>query len=476
MKTSSCLLLTTALLLLATACKSAMRPDQVAIGVAGTLTALPSPIPLTIQSPAPTVTPKSKAMPEMPGTAKPSAAPSELNSLAPQAMGNAPYPSAPLCADTGEVHDNSLFHTLWDSTRGCHYDHEHGQDPFSPEVAATFPGFDLQALIGDVGVGHTNPSSPMENTHKHGGFKWDVVLSHPTGCEGKEGAPTGVDAFVIQLHGFGNYAIEFEARIHSAVGLMRQCRTDNPVDYGYIFVNQFQDYGQRTSPYQGVILQYPDTPQPVYRAGLKPYFTVECIGGIPPCDKYPTRQSYLDRGRTESTWISEPDNLDGSGSPLFGLSFGVRDTYQVLDLRDQEYPFTFVWMCSSDGGLTYNPVACHFNNSTTQVVEFAGTIPTAWDNLAGFDTDPRVGRITADDYVTRFGDLNSACSVPGPDCHPIKMVEAFVGRYGSFIISEKFGTPNTPYFPERDIYFCGGLLCTEGAPGAAPSGWIGPTN
>ena len=45
-----------------------------------------------------------------------------------------------------------MFHSLWDSDRGCHYDHEHGQNPFTPEVAATFPGFDLRELIGGVGV------------------------------------------------------------------------------------------------------------------------------------------------------------------------------------------------------------------------------------------------------------------------------------------------------------------------------------
>src|SRR5215211_7556544 len=75
-----------------------------------------------------------------------------------EAGSNAPYPEAPLCPDSVEAHDNSLFHTLWDSTRDCHYDHEHGQNPFTSEVAATFPGFDLITLLGGVGVGHTNPS------------------------------------------------------------------------------------------------------------------------------------------------------------------------------------------------------------------------------------------------------------------------------------------------------------------------------
>ena len=119
------------------------------------------------------------------------------------------------------------------------------------EVAATFPGFDLRALIGGVGVGHTNPSSPMENTHKHGGFKWDVTLSHSAGCVGGEGYPTGVDAMVIQYHAFGDYSIEFESRTHSAVGLLRQCQAGNPTDFGYVFVNQLQDYGQRVAPVSG---------------------------------------------------------------------------------------------------------------------------------------------------------------------------------------------------------------------------------
>jgi hypothetical protein len=344
-------------------------------------------------------------------------------------------------------------------------------------VAAAFPGFDLRALLGGVGVGHTNPSSPMENTHKHGGFKWDVVLSHSTGCEGAEGATVGVDAMVIQYHNFGSYAVEFEARIHSAVGLLRQCLVDNPTDYGYVFANQHQDYGQRTAPYQGVVLPYPDTPIPPYSAGLKPYFFVECTGGIPPCDKYPTRMDFLSkREHADSTWVSEPNNLDDSGSPLFGLLFQVRDTYQILDWNNQTHPFTFLWLCSSDDGRTYDPAGCRFNNTTTQVAQIAGRIPAEWDNMNGFDTDPRTGRITAEGYVTRFGDRNRTCTAPGPDCHPIKMVQAFVGHYGSFIVNDKLGTTEPPKLPERDIYFCGDQVCAEGDPGAVSSGWIGPSN
>ena len=415
------------------------------------------------------------------GTQQPSSTPNQSSTPASVSEGIAPYPDAPLCPDTGEAHDNSLFHTLWDDKRGCHYDHEHGQNPFTSEVAAAFPGFDLKALLGGVGVGHTNPSSPMENTHKHGGFKWDVTLSHSVGCFGGEGYPTGVDAMVIQYHTFGDYSIEFESRTHSAVGLLRQCQVGNPTDYGYLFVNQLQDYGQRVAPYQGSVLPYPDSPVPAYDSGSAPYFSVSCFGSTSACNKFPSRESFLSRGHNSatSTWISAPGKLTGAGSHLFALLFRVRDNYQVLDDSDKIYPFTFAWLCSTDGGASYSPVpGCTFNNTTTHVHEVMGEIPAGWDNLAGFDTDPREGRITADGYVTRFGDLNPSCTATSTDCHPIKLVQAFTGRYLSqfSLVPGRKADFSAENLPERDIYFCNGVVCAESDPGATASGWLGPNN
>lgn len=388
----------------------------------------------------------------------------------------APYPNAPLCPDSGEAHDNSLFHTLWDSRRGCHYDHEHGQNPFTREVAKSFPRFDLRKLLGGVGVGHTNPSSPMENTHKHGGFKWDVTLSHSAGCEG---TPTGVDALVVQYHAFGDYEVEFETAVHSAVGLLRQCRPGNPQDYGYVFVNQHQNYGQRVTPYQGTAIRYPDTPVPGYAPGIAPYFTVDCVAvGVTQCR--PSRQFVLDRNsNASSTWTSRPQAAP-LGSTLFSILFRVRDNYQLFDWNDQQHPFTFVWLCSADGGLSYSaesPVGCRYNNTTTRIHEVHGTIPVSWDNLAGFDTDQRPGRVTAEGFVTRYGDLNPACTTAGPDCHPIKLVSAFTGPYSSaFGLEGGKGSFSVADLPERDIYFCAGVPCNEGDPGAIASGWLGPSN
>jgi len=439
-------------------------------------------------SPSPTATPS--AVPSEP-SAKPTGAASDSETMTPKknspeptqksilksgTEGIAPYPDAPLCPDSGEAHDHSLFHTLWDSARGCHYDHEHGQDPFTPEVAATFPGFELKTILGHVGIGHTNPSSPKENTLKHGGFKWQVLLDHPNGCEGYQGSKIGVSASVIQYHNLGDYAMEFEARVHSALALLRQCQPDNPTDYGYLYVVQHVDYGQRVAPYQGLSLPYPDAPDPAYDPSRGPYFTLDCIGDVKQCR--PSRQFVLDNNaNANSIWTSQPDKLVGSGSHLFELLFRVRDNYQLLDYSDQTYPFTFVWLCSKDDGVTYSPIpGCRYNNSTGRIHEIYGTIPAEWDNMAGLDTDPRPGRITGEGYVTAFGDLNPACTAPGPDCHPIKMVQAFVGYYGSQLIAGKIDQFSTESQPERDIYFCGTQVCSEDDPGAMSSGWIGQDN
>jgi hypothetical protein len=169
--------------------------------------------------------------------------PSPLETLTPTAIGSplpnpkptvvAPNATQPTGSNVPDVppcptHDPMKWHGLWDRERGCHYDHEHGTSPFTPEVAAIFPGFDLQAMLCGTQIGHCVPSGPTEHSHKHGGFKWNVQLNHPQGCAGFEGAAIGVDGSVIQIHGFGNYAVELEASVHSVVALLAAMQQQRP--------------------------------------------------------------------------------------------------------------------------------------------------------------------------------------------------------------------------------------------------------
>lgn len=450
--------------------------------LASTLTDTPTPTSTGTSAPTATDT----ALPTPTWTAIPISTPTPGATIA-------PYPNAPLCPDVGAGHDYTRWHGLWDSVRGCHYDHEHGENAFTPEVAAAFPGFDLFTLLCFHQVGSCDPSSPIENLTKHGGMKWQVQPQTPHGCNNVgpdgpfEGAQYGVDGMVVEYHAFGDYSIEFEARIHSASILLRECSVTNPSDKGYLFVSQFEDYGEACVPYQGDTMPYPNSFQPPYNCASGPYMTNDCVG-VKAAGQLAACRPSLDFIRshnvnTNSIWTSKRTGIGDRPmvSAIFRLLFRVRDVYNLFDWSDQTYPFSFLWVCSSDGGLTYNGhmAGCRWNNSTTRVHEVAGTIPAGWDNLEGFDTDPQVGRITAQGFVTRFGDLNLDCSVPDPaaDCFPILMLRAFVGTYGDETTAIKVSNPDAVSNPERDFCFTSaGALIGCDQPGAIPSGWIGVSN
>jgi hypothetical protein len=234
-------------------------------------------------------------------------------------------------------------------------------------------------------------------------------------------------------------------------------------------------------PYQGTYFPYPHDSVAPYNCSFGQYLTVNCIDGTTPVaqcrDSLAQAQSLV--GRSDSNWTSKRtgNGVRPQTSTLFRLLWRVKDAYQNILFSDQVYPYTFVWLCTSDGGATYNPVGCRFNNSTTQVHEIAGEIPAAWDGLAGFDTDPRAGRITAEGFVDKFGTLAPGCTVPNEMCFPIKMQAAFTGSYSSVLVyTDNKSTNVVPKNPERDVYFCGGVVCDAASPGAVPSGWIGPGN
>jgi hypothetical protein len=56
------------------------------------------------------------------------------------------------------------------------------------------------------------------------------------------------------------------------------------------------------------------------------------------------------------------------------------------------------------------------------------------------------------------------------------MVNAYIGYYGSLLIPDKVPAFSRDTLPERDVYFCNGVLCSEASSGARASGWIGSEN
>lgn len=389
-----------------------------------------------------------------------------------------PFPGASACTPL----DKDTFHTLWNSQLGCHYDHEHGVSPFTPAVSNVFAALgSLQDLLCGVEIGHCVPTSAMEKSMKGGGYKWQVT-QNPNGCTPFTGlqanAVVGVDYVAIQYHFFGNsfktdtgLMDEFAARVHSNVAELRQCKLSNPTDFGYVFVEQWQDYGPRLKFYQGPRLNYSDNP-PFYATNLGPYFTDGCIGNVVGCrSSLATAQN----NPSHTIWTSQPKNVPGS--KLYFQLIRGRDTYEQVDYFDNDYPFSSYYLCTSDGGQTYNPNGCRYNNTTSFVQEIGGEIPASWDNNS-LDTNPTVGRITFEGYVTRFGTLvTSGCTEYGIDCQRIKLVNAFVGKYGAHLIEDKANQFSPLAQPDRDICFSlSGNVVNCDVPGAIPSGWVGAEN
>ena len=406
-----------------------------------------TPEPSDTAEPTETAEPTSTHTPEPTSTDTPAATstatgvPPTLTVASPTATAIAlvtPYPDAPPC----QLHANSVFHAVWNSTAGCHHDHEHGQDPFTPEVAAAFPNFDLRAALGFVEVGHQHPTSSAEFTGKHGGWKWQVQLGLPC-VAGFEGAVWGVRDAVIGYHAFGPQDVELEARMHSTVMLLNLCHPTTG-EIGTLFIIEHQDYGQRVAPYQGFVLPYPDTPLPAYLANLGPYWSVDCVGvGLPGC-----RLSVADvraRNLNASSTVTSKGNRTGTNSGYSDLLWRTRDNYKILDSSDPTHPFT--WL----------PLGGRWNNSTTRVHEVGGLLPPAWD-------------VDGDRRVTETRALPNGMVV---------MMNAPVGvKYGADLCPTGAKCSNTTPAsnPERDIYFCGPVVCAETAPGARPSGWIGSEN
>lgn len=367
-----------------------------------------------------------------------------------------PYPAAPLCV----THDPTKWHGLWNAVDGCHYDHEHGDNPFTPEVAAVLP-FDIAALLGGTEIGSMYPTSAAEPTTKHGGFKWFVMTANPGSCvAGFEGAANCVAAAAIQVHAWGDPA-EQNGRIHSAIVFLKVCRPANPTDCGYVFAVGHVDYGQRVAPYQNTVLAYPDNFAPTWPGGFGPYWSTDCRGNqLPGCRNVTMAQWLAGNYNASSTITNKPT---GSGPRpvepiLVRLLSRVRDNYTVLDSADTIYPYTFKYVCGNE---VYNPAGCRYNNSTLAVHEAGGEIPASWDGAA-WDNDSRPG------YVSGTGMLDGL---------PFQVINMPVGKYGSSLCAVvKCSNPTPVTNPEHDIYFLNGLVVSETTPGALPSGWIGDAN
>lgn len=391
-----------------------------------------------------------------------------------------PFPSAPLCS----THDDTAFHTLWNSADNCHYDHEHGEP---------YPAW-AQSLWGDytlvTGQEISYPwQTANENALKHNGYKLfhkDLRLGYPYSYDyehangdpcpafasAQDITPGGpayhvrVVAYSMQTHNL-SHAHEAMTRKHSYFAQLLVC--DPATDtFGTIITGGHGDYGQRVSPYQGPLLALPDQPQPPYDVRREPYLSHPCADAA--CGNFAFRQNK--KFSNGSNWTNEPVHVVGANK-IVNFSFRIRNVYDgIEDRQTQPSP---VYLCTQDGGDTFHQPGCYSVGTQHNFFQVRG-----WGAPASLDAQDG----STDNFVTYSGftDLNGTidtnCTAAGPACVPLELTNVRVGSLMGDDQEKLFGFTNSlnkALFLERNICFT-----ASGAVGDCeqhtPSGWIGPQN
>lgn len=330
-----------------------------------------------------------------------------------------PLAGMPLCPS----HDPTVWHALIDTTRQCHYDHEHGDDPaladsvFGPVQGSTI-GFPWQ-------------TSSFEPVAKHAGYKYFVNRNMPCDPAMNYLGVPAVNCITdtrIEFH-IVSSIMDGNARYHSYRAEYRVCQNGNFAQCGTVAIGGWADYGVLNSPYSG--------PR-VCRTGGSLYFgqlSLQGGGGYNNSLSYPADALELDQIATcgqvppqpyvamaNSGVLTVPGtipqdvwNMNGLLAPYFGhnpyAEFIVR-TFDSWGYVDTVNPNAINFFCR-DG-------ACSDNGSNRAQAGGSVHVLAAWDS----DSD---GFADYSGFTDRYGNTVSGCTAISLDCVPFAVVHAPVG-------------------------------------------------
>ncbi len=354
---------------------------------------------------------------------------------APSEAGVPPFPGAPLCP----THDNKSYHGLWDSIRGCHYDHTHNDDPAQ--------GNSVFGQAGPWGQTISYPwMTPNENEMMgHTGYKYYVNLAPQPACATESfeyfGSMNCVSAFRIQYHDVGGSA-HMTKRFHSYY-LEAQVKKGNTV--GLIRTGGWADFGCLHGSYKDFFITLPGI-DPTNPAGQSVCQT--SVPGAQDISQDPYRSASTIADSLASTRFGS-DNMwswtswDRYGYNKIGMFFyRVLDSYGGMDAAN---PYAENFICPD--------FSCKYNNSEHHMYTVMMIVPSSLDT----DGD---GIVTYTGYTDRRGNIVQGCTSPSLDCVPLQIVNAPVGR-AVWARNLSGLRPAGEPIRDHDIYFNG-----------QPSGWI----
>ena len=335
----------------------------------------PEPTPETTGESPPTQEPTMEPSPTVEPTATLEATAAELVA-APQVMiPGPPYPDAPLCPD----HDPRAYHGLWDSARGCHYDHHHGDAPHAVDDIFgtdyyTWAGgsisYPWQTFNAQTGC--------LENDCKHSGYIWLVRRDQPCESRYTNGC---VVAFRALVHAMSSVH-DTSVRYHSAWLEALVCREDAPNVCGVIRSGGWQDTGDLLIDRRRII----DYPNNFNRIKL---------------------HSFNNGTSHVGTWYAGSPGGEERRGGMWSVAVELGDMWGPIDPADQ---MQVQFFCPDP------TIDCRWNGSTYQPHNVAVGFPPRFRALV----DPDGNRIA--DYhghADRWGNPVSGCSSVGLDCVPL---------------------------------------------------------
>lgn len=381
-----------------------------------------------------------------------------------------PFAAAPACAS----HDPNAWHGIWNYALGCHYDHTHGDDP---ALANSYFGT-FGALWGGSTISYPFPSSSIENTMKHGGYKISVRMPgyHPLPACGTltdndiiqdSSLVNCVVAARVEYHLIGGL-MDIIARYHSFFAEFYVCSAaSNYTQCGIVRTGGLLDYGELKAPHygtrivrpggtidfgDGMIMQYEADGADLPGSGSgEPYvfgmpYSEELLAEFrrnsprqPGANNNYSYKATIDQWST-GDWDCNPRPIgDPCHNPHTHFLFQVGDAWNLVDAQNLN---TVHWICKGQPG-------CEYDGSLIGMNEVAVRVLQSWQPNGG-------GFVTFNGYTDKWGNIKTGCTAVTPECIPFVLERAPVG-----LASSRSDNECECEVYEYDVYFNG-----------KPSGWI----
>lgn len=293
-----------------------------------------------------------------------------------------PFAGAPECP----THDARAWHGLWDAKRGCHYDHEHHDNPHEADSVFGTRTFTLTG--GEISYPwqtfhEHNGVKSLENDVKHEGYKW--LVRKNMGCITANAAGCVTDLRA-QIHAVAG-AMDATVRYHSVYFEARGCLKSDPGRCGIIRTGGWIDTGPLLVDDRRVPL--PGDPADFTLHNRRLHGSPASGGGQ----------------KVFMTWYMHTRHG--------GLAIMTPRTFGPIDPKD---PGKQIFHCD------VTQPACKSNGSSLQAHVLEWVVPQE------LDTD-RDGFVTWSGYSNRYGEIAKNCTSISLDCVPFEFVDMPLGHY-----------------------------------------------